>query len=400
MLLAQAGYGRGEKVHHGLNDGLINGVIFSPKDERRERLEECVSDLGANRNNALVLFDPQFYAATLSVTRDGRLPEYDYYGEHAPLSRTQFSPRQIERYTSACLNYQHGTLPGLTYLVSPSVRFDDFRDSWSQIALNMAEAAIDHHGTLTDPKPLLVSVVTSELALQNETGMGEFLDAVSSLEVEGLYLLVNRNSSGYQAAMDTRAMSNLLYFVHVLAHLNDYSVVVGYSDWLGFMLHAAGATATASGWHQSLRQFSMSRFEPATGGRRPRKRYSSAPMLSSPLIVPELQDIHRAGLLANVLTGGAQDAILSTNPAAGEARWTDEIGCLAHWAALARSIEHIRRHRRPAAKVAAALELIDRATSLYGRLMHRGINFEPQTGPDHLTSWRDSIHAFRHMAGI
>ena len=399
MLLAQAGYGPGQKIRTALEKALVGGVILSPKDERRERLEECVTDLHNQHEDAWIMVDPQFYAATVSVPRDGRLPEYDYYADHAPLSRTQFSPRQIAGYVRACLDYQNN-LPGLSYLLSPSVLFDDFRDSWSQIALNMAEASIDHHQDLGAAPPLLVTVVTSELALRNATGLGEFLDALSGLEVDGFYLLVNRSSSGYQASMDTRAMENLMYFVHVLAQLNDYRVVVGYSDWLGFLLHAAGASATATGWYQTLRQFSMARFEPAGGGRRPRKRYSSTPLLSNALIVPELEDIHRAGLLNNVLSGSDYDEILRTGPAAGEARWTDEIGCLAHWAAVGRAITQIEAQRRPAAKLNTALGLIDGAVAVYDRLLHRGVNFEPQTGPDHLTSWRDSVLAFRHAAGV
>ncbi len=399
MLLAQTGYGRGNKIHTALGEDLVGGVILSPKDERRERLEECVSDLRDRHADAWIMVDPQFYATTVSVPRDGRLPEYNYYADHAPLSRNQFSPRQIARYVHACLDYQND-LPGISHILSPSVLFDDFRDSWSQIALNMAEASIDHHDNLTDAPPLLVTVVTSELALRNATGLGEFLDALSGLEVDGFYLLLNRSSSGYQAAMDTRAMENLLYFVHVLAHLNDYQVVVGYSDWLGFLLHAAGASATATGWHQSLRQFSMARFEPAGGGRRPRKRYSSTPLLSNSLIIPELDDIYRTGLLNNVLSGSDYDEILRTGPAAGEARWTDEIGCLAHWAAIGRAIAQIEAQRRPSAKLNTALGLIDGAVTLYDRLLHRGVNFEPQTGPDHLTSWRDSVLAFRHTAGV
>jgi hypothetical protein len=374
MLLAQAGYGRGDKIHTALSEDLIGGVILSPKDERRDRLEECVSGLRGDYGDASIMVDPQFYVTTVSVPRDGRLPEYDYYADHAPLSRTQFSPKQIAGYVKTCLDYQND-LPGLSYILSPSVLFDDFRDSWSQIALNMAEASIDYHRGLGKAPPLLITVVTSELALRNTTGMGEFLDALSGLEVEGFYLLVNRSSS-YRAAMDTRAMENLLYFVHVLAHLNEYRVVVGYSDWLGFLLHAAGASATATGWHQSLRQFSMARF------------------------VPELEDIYGAGRLSDILSGAPYDRILRGGPAFGEARWTDEIGCYTHWAAVRRAIDRIEAERRPAAKLNTAVQLIDAARSLYDRLLSRGVNFDPQTGPDHLTSWRDSVVAFCRTAGV
>jgi hypothetical protein len=399
MLLAQVGYGRGKKVHDGLNEGLIDGAILSPKDETRDRLEDCVTELRQQHPKAIIMMDPQFYVTTLSVPRAGRLPDYEYYKDNAGLSRTQFSPRQIEGYVEACLDYQQQSLQGVSYIVSPNILFDDFRDSWSQIALNMAEGAVEHHDTMDDPPPLLVSIVLSEVALRNTTALAEFLDAVSSLEVDGFYVLVHRNSSSYELAMEPGAMRNLMYLVYVLARLNDYEVYVGYSDWIGAFLHAAGATGTATGWHQSLRQFTMARFEPAEGGRRPRKRYSSAPLLSAPLIQPELEDIFRAGGIGNVLTGSDHDAILRGGPAAGALRWTDPISCLAHWAAMDHVIDAVSTGRI-AGRLDAAIQLIDRAETLYNRLRGRGVNFEPNTGPGHLGPWRDAITDFRAAAGV
>jgi hypothetical protein len=246
MLVAQAGYGRGDKVGAALEAGLVGGVILSPKDERRARLEACVTELRAAHHEAMIMIDPQFYVTTVNAPRDGKLQDYDYYSENAGLNRTQFGPRQVQDYVRACLDYQYTSLNGISYVVSPTVLFDDFRDLWSQIALNMAEASIDYHSTLDEPAPLLVSVVTSELALRTATGLSEFLDVLSSLETRGFYVVINRSGQSYQSAMDQRAMENLLYLVHVLAQLNDYFVVVGYSDWLGLLLHAAGAAATES----------------------------------------------------------------------------------------------------------------------------------------------------------
>ena len=216
-VLAQAGYGRGNKIHAGLTEGSLYGAVFSPKDERRSRLESCVRDLRAEHPDAMLMFDPQFYAAAMSDPRDGRLPEYDYYADNSGLSRTQFSPRQVQRYVRDCLDYQFQELDHVSYLLSPTVFFEDFTDSWSQVCLNMAEASVDHHATLGDAPPLLVSVVTSEVALRNTNGLAEFLDALSSLDVDGFYILVHRNAGSYQAAMEPRAMANLMYWVYVLA---------------------------------------------------------------------------------------------------------------------------------------------------------------------------------------
>ena len=401
MLLAQVGYGRGQKVHEGLLDGTLSGAILSPKDEGRERLEQCVADLNGSHSDAILMIDPQFYVTTLNTRRDGHLPEYDYYADHIGLSRTQFSPRQIGQYVGDCLGYQNESLEGISYIVSPNVMFDDFRDSWSQIALNMAEAAVDHHANeLSSPVPLLVSVVTTEVALRSATGLAEFLDALSSLEADGFYILVHRNSSSYQASMDPNAMANLMYMVYVLATLNGYRVFVGYSDWLGMLLQAVGATGVASGWHQSLRQFNMARFMPADGGGRARKRYSSAPLLSSPLLEPELEDIYSAGRINDVLTGSHHDGILRNGPAAGANRWTDPIACRAHWASLNSIISHVSTGSI-SRRLTAALQLINRAESLYSRLSAQPnfVNFEAQTGPGQLGQWRDAITRIQSGSG-
>ena len=139
-ILAQCGFGRGDKIERALEAGSIDGVIMSPRDESEERLRGSVQGWEQDYPQAMVLFDPQFYAATLSAPRDGHLGEYDYYAANSGLSRTQFSPSKLRRYVEQCLGYQHCSLgSGLSYLVSPTILFDDFRDHWSQVALSMAE---------------------------------------------------------------------------------------------------------------------------------------------------------------------------------------------------------------------------------------------------------------------
>ena len=400
-LLAQCGYGRSDKIEQGLSAGSIAGFILRPRDEARSRLESFHADVRHNTPHAEILFDPQFYAATLTNARDGHLADYPYYTNNSGLSRNQFRPRQIQTYVHDCIDYQMQSLPGLTYLVSPSVSFDDFRDSWSQIALSMAEASIDDWQDRNTKMPLLVSIVFSESSLRDATRMNEFLDALSAMDVTGFYILVQRNSTTLEPAMDVVSMSNLLYFVYVLATLNSYQVVVGYSDWMGFLLQAVGAAFSASGWHNSLKQFTLSRFLPQTGGRRPRKRYSSLPLLSCPLIVPELDDTNRANLLPEVLTGTVYDQILQQNgPAQGEINWTDAISCLAHWESLSRLYANVEAPQNVADRLAAAEKQIRTAETRYNRLMVAGVYFQPPTSPDHLSLWIDAINVFRHDASI
>lgn len=400
-ILAQCGHGRGDKIERALDAGSIQGVIMSPRDEGEERLRGAVQLWEQDYPQATVLFDPQFYAATLSAPRDGHLGEYDYYAGNSGLSRTQFSPSRLRRYVEQCLDYQHNTLgSALSYLVSPTILFDDFRDHWSQVGLNMAMESADHHAALTDPAPLLVSVVVSETALQSLEGLDEFLDALTELEVAGFYLIVRRNSGSPQLAMEAPSFGRLLYMCYVLSDINQYEVVVGYTDWQSFMLGSVGVTHTACGWYQNLRQFSLARFQPSRGGRRPRPRYSSVPLLSSPLLIPELEDIHLAGELSRVLSGTSHDGIIAGGPIAGASNWTDPIACLAHWEALSHLSQRVRTHGSTPSRLQESLNLIRAARNLYSLLENYGINFDPATGPSHLPEWEAGLGEFRAIAGV
>lgn len=391
-VLAQNGYGRGDKVEQGLDNGLIEGVILSPRDERRERLEESIQQWRQQYENKTILFDPQFYAATLRVPKDGHLNEYEYYGNNNSLSRTRFSQAKISRYVSQCLDYQMSIQSNLSYLVAPNISFDGFRDSWSQIAINMMIESNESHEKMDTDLPLLISVVFSENSLRDRGAMEEYLDVLTELEVRGFYIIVNRTAKSLQPTMDTSTFANFLYFCHVLS-LNDYKIIVGYSDWPGFMLEAVGADFTACGWYQNLRQFSMDRFQPRDGGRRPRKRYSSYKLLYSPLLSPELQDMYKVGILNQVLSGSEYDDLIINGPAAGNRQWTDPVSCFAHWFSLAKLSEIVSSYQQPQDRLREAISIIENANSLYRQLEFKGIDIDSS----HLDDWKESINEFARI---
>lgn len=400
-VLAQCGYGRADKIEQGLTAGVIDGVIMSPRDENKDRLEAAILQWGKDYPNANLLFDPQFYATTLSAPKDGHLSEYDYYNNNCGLGRMHFSSSRIRRYVQECLEYQFNTFgDNLSYLISPSILFDDFRDYWSQLAINLSVESADFHSGLTNPPPLLISIIVSETALHSLDALEEFLDALTELEVNGFYLIIRRNANTLQHAMEAGSFARFMYMCYVLAEINEYTVVVGYSDWHSFLLESVGVDFTACGWYQNLRQFSLARYLPPTGGRRPRKRYSSAPLLSSPLINPELQDIYMAGLLSEVLTGGENDAILSTGPSAGEVKWSDLIATITHWKCLSSLANQVAIGSKVTERLQKSLGLIQTAQNLYTRLAHSGINFDPSTGPQQLFEWRAAVQEFKSIARV
>lgn len=396
-LFAQHGYGKSDKITRGLEAGVLDGLIMSPRDETPDNLRSYLSLIRKNHKKIPLLFDPQFYVSTVTPVKDGNLPNYPYYRNE--LTRRDFtSPESIGKYISETINYQ--TKLPVSRIISPTVYFDSFNDPWSQISLSLAQGSINYHSKLAKSSklaPLLISLVFSENALSSLESLGEFLDIISGFKVAGFYIIVKRSNTQYMAQMEPTILENLLYLVYVLSELNKYEVVVGYADIIGILLHAVGAKITACGWFNSLRQFSLSRFQPSSGGRAPRPRYTSIPLLNSILVIPELDLIYRTGLSKDVLSGTSYDKILGTDPA--NAAWTQDISCLHHWEAIHGVIKGLA-HSPVNHRVSILLGMIAKAQAIYTRLDNKSVIFDTYSGRGHLEQWSRAIQNFKVLANI
>ncbi|MDD5005875.1 MAG: hypothetical protein PHS93_05155 [Candidatus Omnitrophica bacterium] len=390
----QHGYGKSDKITRGIQAGHLQGVIMSPRDEDPVNLQSYVASLRQEFSNIPIIFDTQFYVTTVSPVKEGNLSSYPYY--HAGLTRGDFiAPADIGRYIRESIDYQM-QLP-LSYLVSPTVLFDDFQDPWSQIALSMAQESIAYQANLRGAPPLLISLVFSETALRSADRMGEFLDIISVFQAAGFYIILRRSNDHYTTQMDSSTLQNLLYMTYALAELNSFEVIYGYTDIMGILLHVVGAAATACGWFNSLRQFSLSRFQPSTGGRPARDRYTSIPLLNSILVIPELDSIYRSGLIDEVLTATSYDGILRTDPA--NAPWTKDISYLHHWNAVQQAIGQVATGTI-GQRLNSMLEMIARARAIYARLEQGAVAFEPYSNSAHLEQWQRAIQNFRTDTSI
>lgn len=394
-LYAQHGHGKSAKITTALDDGDINGVIFAPRNEKRTNLSACVQQL-SDAYDCELLVDPQLYVATFNPANLRYLEEYPYFT--AGMSASDFSLRSIRRIAKEAIDFQLD-MP-VTAVLSPTVMFDSFSDRWYQIALNLAEAALEHHGTLSSGKPLLLSFAFSEAALVDEEEIGRFLDTVTKDDwsMDGFYFVVDRADGGYSQEFDATRLANYLYLVHILGKINDLRVVAGYSDLIGLLLRAAGAEAFATGWSQGLRQFARKNFLlRRPGGQPPRDRYTSGPLLNS-ILLQELQDIFEVGHMRTVLSGAPLDSVLreAENPLAAE--WSQAISQRHHWQVLRRldgTLTGDTRHN-----VLEVLKRIRAAQGIYTILDSNGVRFQRTTGRDHLANWGRAFSEFVRRAGL
>jgi hypothetical protein len=388
----QHGHGKSDKISKALEQGVIDGVILSPRNESLANMSACIAE--CRQHDCEILFDPQFYVSTLVPAKDGYLPQD--YKEYYTAGRTSgdfIRAKKNREYARGTLDVQVAL--GVDGLISPSVIFDSFSDKWSQTALTLADASLEYHSELKAPPPLLLTIIFDEAALSSKDELDKFLDIITAWDVEGFYLVLVRSDSGYSQRFDEARLSHLLYFVHVLGVVNEYRVICGYSDFVGVLLRAAGASGFATGWYQSLRQFHRKAFLMRKAGGQPsRERYSSLPLVNS-IFLSELQSIYEVGALEQVLSGVDLDAVVKGSAGPEASTWNRPTSEVHHWQTLAALEDSVAGGS--ASDLDVLLEQLKEASGLYAQLEGQGVQFERQTDGRHLGEWIRGITQFREL---
>ena len=389
-ILVQHGWGKSNKIERGMANGSIQGVIMSPRDELSDNLASFLSTTLDSYPNTERLVDPQLYAGTIWPVRDGKLPNYAHYRQR--LTPASFSPAGIRDFVSAALDWQYKL--SVSAIVSPTVIVDDLGSQWAQIAMMCAQETVTQHD---GAKPLLISLLVGEDALRQRLQVDDWLDNLTQLDVDGFYLLVRRASQVYRQHFDPDALASLLRVCYSLAEINQYRVFVGYTDMVTLLLHAVGVTGTGSGWSMGLRQFDGRRFQPVSGGRQPRDRYSSRPLLNS-IYVTELDVIYNGGRVNDVLSGTEFDTRFNGRVNPENVPWPRDEAALHHWHALA-DIARVPAGLSVTDSLDRARDAIAQARAVYAQIGTL-VPFVTETGPTHLDQWLDALNRFRSDAGV
>ena len=394
---AQAGHGKSDKIIRGLTDGSINGVIWSPKDEFPHSMSVDIRGYKTRFPNSIMLFDPQFYTTVLVGTKDRCLKHYPYW---RTLTRSYFNDSaNIRTSVQETLDYQL-TL-NVDRLLSPSIEIDSFGSADCNISLLLANESIRYYQELSNTNlalpPLLISLIVSEACLSSPTNFNSFLDDISIMPSAGFYLIVHRVESQYQARFDPNALENLLYLVYVLAEINSYEVICGYSDFVGTLLCAVGAKAIGTGWFSNLRQFTTDRFLPQPPRRQARQRYSSQLLMNS-IFLYEMDIIHRRGQLNSIMSGTMYDTVFNTVANPSDAPWVMGVSTLHHWLVLQALITLVTG-QTVQNNLNVCTGLISNAQTIYNNLS-RMMSFNVYTGDHHLQQWATAISNFRNRVNV
>jgi hypothetical protein len=397
-LFAQHGAQEGEKINEGFARGLLDGVIYSPRDISLKTLRGKLDLLAAKHPSSERLLDPQYYAIFLNGTEEARLGYLldDYGAYFQPRRRAQLErEKQIQQDLAASLKLQTGL--NLTSLVAPNILIPNSLNSIEAvIAKNFIRLAAEQHRQLKDKRRVYATLAISRNALGDKQELIEFLNEITLLDdpPHGFYVLISaRNTEARSDIYNTDVIAAWMFINHALT-VNGFQVLNGYSDILTPFLGAAGAKAGALGWWSNLRSFSLDRFAPsAGGGRLPIQRYLSNTLLNR-IAFYEFDQLRT--LLPKVMNKLPTDSFYDSRNGSEPQRSNEVV----------QSWESIKTLNGSllAADLAKSLKncrtAVEQATLAYEAIQSLSIRLDGKSNAEHLQPLADGLQLFAKLAEL
>jgi len=398
-LFAQHGASEGEKITEGFARGLLDGVIYSPRDVSLPALKEKLSAVEMAAPTAERLFDPQYYAIFLNGTAEARLGwllEEDYASYFQPRRRGQLEREsQIEKELAKALAFQSGL--NVTGIIAPNILIPNSLNSIeSVISKNFIRLAKPQYAALNDKRPVYATLAISRNALMDKQELVDFINEITLLDdpPDGFYVLVSaRNTEARSDIYNADVIAAWMFINHTLA-VNGFKVINGYSDILTPFLGVAGGAAGAFGWWSNLKVFSLDRFAPsAGGGRLPIQRYLSLALLNRITFFEFNQLRTMFPAIVNKLAG---DELYKPDDASEPQR---NMEVVQSWEAVkALNSKLVVTDQAKALKQCG--DTIKQAGLTYEAVQARGVRLDPKSNTEHIQPLTDGLGLFKKLAEL
>lgn len=398
-LYAQHGAQAGDKIRAGLDAGVLDGVIFGAKDISSEKLGEEISHIARGWPKVDRLLDPQFYATLIAAQPGVGLgylsgeKAHGYFRAH--MRRDLEQARVVRQDIEASLRFQ-ASLP-VSALISPNIVVRRSLDSVEGVIAktfirNAAEIA-----TKVDPqRPHFATLAISQAVLDEKAELTEFLQEITELDSPpaGFYLLLEKLDSNPRPSLaEPNSLSRWMFINHSLK-VSGFKIINGYTDLLAPYVAATGADAVAAGWFNTLKCFSLKKFEPNNSkAKRPVLRYTSVGLLKS-IRHTELHDLRDD--FPSLLNGLPSDSYYPEEEGS-EPGLTEE--AVQNWDAIRTMIEKCRRPG-VSESLNACSAALDEANQLYQEIDGSGYSLRERSSNEHIATIRDELSEFANLAEI
>lgn len=238
---------------------------------------------------------------------------------------------------------------------------------------------------------MLATIAVSQSALSDWSQVADWLDALTTLDVAGFYLVVDRGNQPYPPGpWDPRILANLLRAIHTLTCINEYEVVWGYADVDGILGTAAGATGVGAGWSYGLRQFNVSRYsENRTGGAPP------VPRLYLNEIFADVRNNEATDIFQNAVgRESISPVLLEDFPNRNFESLTNPRAQVQHLVELSNRVNEVAVINGVEERVSFVQERVNIGTEILGRLARTGLTLDARY-LSRLASYREALAIFR-----
>ena len=401
MFLIQDGHHASGQIAEALEGNRVDGVIWSPGDETPELLAERTAGAVETKDDVVQALDPQFYVTMLADSNPKRLPRHGM--SEMKLRGGAFSAGQLARTVGKVFDYLRG-FP-VTHLLSPTVAIAGMNDRSAQIALNLAETALEQAAGFPaedEERPVFLSVAIEQYVLNEADAVNGLLDELTNHDVAGFYLLFEVNPE-LEAARQARYLAESLYVTYTLTRVQDKRAWVGYTGLSGYLHRAVGAEAFAAGGFQKQQWWSPAHWkagEPGGGRGGPRPRIFLDRLLGSLLTETELQTIRAqrrdASLGADLIAGAGS---LAAANRAGNPANPDERQCSAQLFDVCTDLDRRITGDLPTDIGRIRGEIAD-ARSYFERIDAAGVQLEGRSNTTQIGVFEEAIDLFLARAEI
>lgn len=397
-LFAQHGYGPGDKIINGFKDNTIDGVIFSARYEKMEKIPGDAKDINSVSSDAEILLDPEFYAcfyAHQPDTKLGGLNEWPYFSTQR---RSQLESSETVEKILADTFDTVVDLP-LTSIIAPNIFIPrSFNSIEAVIAKNFIRKTQQLFEKTGDNRNVFATLAIDRDTLLDQTEFEAFLNDITALDnpPDGFYIIVgggitdDRTEISRSELIHADVIAGWMMLNFTLS-INGFKVINGFSDILTPFLGCAGGYAGATGWWSNLRMFSMSRYiNTVSGGRLPTIRYLSNALLNR---ITHSERRAFVALMPEINNGLPRDSDYE----GGEPDRKVEV--LQSWEA----ISHLNNENIVSdmdESLQSLEKMVNRAEITYTNLAGYGLPVNREANREYMEALMESIQAFRRNAEI
>jgi hypothetical protein len=396
-LYAQHGHAPSDKMLRATEEGVIDGVILSPRYLIPQKVTETVQELKEKNPDIEIIIDPEFYATRYTGTPNAKLRYLEKWPYFVPRKRNELlvGTNAIDSVLKDAFEAQISH--NCTTLIAPNVYISNSFDSIeAAIGIGFINRARIVADDMDINVPIYATIAVGRDAIVKREDFLSFLNAITAIDSppDGIYALVGAGPTDERVGtirseiLASDVIGGWMLLNYSLS-INGINTINGCADVLSPLLGIAGGAAGATGWWSNLQVFSMERYlRVGSGGQPPLKRYLSKPLLNR-------ITINEREAFVEVVPEIMNDLKTDTLYESREPSRTDE--ALQTWEAISSLNDHLISGdiERDLAQFKRHTE---DAEELYNKLRSHGFSERYEANIEYITTLRESIDVFIQLA--